>query len=299
MIPSMSRRSWIGLSSAALLGCQKRKAPTAAAPKPIPVAQELQAGPFSVRVPDDWTKTAVISKVPMHALYTAEEWKQTQTDAHFVLKPGYHNRPLHWAIRLPAATPEGIEFNLEDADGDPAAAQILIHKSDEWGSIMTDGSVDREKSAGLLAALRKQMDEAAKSGDDLVSPAFMDAHLGFRTMKKRLNFNGGHGIRMLAQWMIEPDLMRKGRLHYLFLGMSDDDTCQIIATFPISLPGLPEEDTGEHLGHSIKRYEEFTQNFDAYDKDAVAWLEQHASEITPSLDALDEMLKSLVVRHWE
>jgi hypothetical protein len=300
MIPSMSRRSWIGLSSAALLGCQKRKAPTAAAPKPIPVAQELQAGPFSVRVPDDWTKTAVISKVPMHALYTAEEWKQTQTDAHFVLKPGYHNRPLHWAIRLPAATPEGIAIDPDEANDDPVAAQILIHKADEWGSILTDGTVGREKSAGMLDNLRKQIDVAAEGNGDVKSPAFVDGSLGFTSLKKRLDFYGGHGIRMLAQWMIEPDLMRKGRLHYLFLGMSDDDTCQIIATFPLSLPGLPGEDAEtEHLGRSLKRYEEFSQNADAYEKDAVAWLEQHAGEITPSLDTLDEMLKSLVVRRWE
>jgi hypothetical protein len=300
MIPSMNRRSWIGLSSAALLGCQKRKAPTAAAPKSIPDAQEVHAGPFSVRVPEDWAKTAVIKQVPMHPLYTAEEWKQTRTEKDFVLKPGYHNRPLHWAIRLPAATPEGIEIHPDEADDDAVAAQILIHKADEWGSIMTDGSEGREKSAGMLAALRKQMEEATKGGDDLVSPAFMDAHLGFRIMKKRLDFYGGHGVRMLAQWMIEPNLMRKGELHYLFVGMSEDNTCQIIATFPLSLPGLPGDDhEAEHLGRSLKRYDELNQNSEAYEKDATEWLERHAAEITPRLDTLDEMLKSLVARRWE
>ena len=294
----MSRRSWIGLSSAALLGCRERQAPAAETPKPHPVARGLRAGPFSIRVPEEWAKTAVIKQVPMHPLYTAEEWKQTQTDQHFVLKPGYHNRPLHWAIRLPAATPQGIAIHLGEADDDAVAAQILIHKADEWGSIMTDGSVGREKSAGMLATLRKQIDEAARGGDDLVSPAFMDAHLAYRIMKKRLDFNGGHG--MLAQWMIEPNLMRRGELHYLFLGMSDDNSCQIIATCPLSLPGLPGDDhEAEHLGRSLKRYEELSQNSDAYDKDAGAWLEQHAAEITPDLEKLDGMLKSLVAQRWE
>ncbi|HEY1122442.1 MAG TPA: hypothetical protein VGE67_12610, partial [Haloferula sp.] len=251
-------------------------------------------------VPEGWAKTAIIKRVPMHPLYTAKDWKRMQTDKYFVLKPSYHTRPLHWAIRLPAATPEEIAVHPDEADSDPTAAQILIHKADEWGSIMTDGTVGREKSAKLLGALRKHMDEATKGSDDLDSPAFMDAHLGFRIMKKRLDFDGGHGVRMIAQWMIEPNLMRKGELHYLFLGMSDDNTCQIIATFPLALPGLPGDDEeAEHLGRSLKRYEELTQNLDAYDKDATTWLEQHAAEITPSLDTLDEMLKSLVVRRWE
>lgn len=299
MIPTLSRRSWIGLSTAALCGCREQKSTAAAAPKAAPATQELHAGPFSVRVPNTWAETAVIKKVPMRPLYTAKEWKEVPT-GDFVLKPGYYNRPMHWAIRLPAATPAGIPIDLENADDDPAAAQILIHQANEWGSIMMDGTEGREKSAEMLSTLRQQMDGAAKGGDDLVSPAFMDAHLGYRIMKKRLDFEGGHGVRMLAQWMIEPDLMRKGRLHYLFLGMSDDNTCQIIATFPLDLPSLPGEDAEtEHLGRSLKRYEEFSQNSDAYDKDAVAWLTQHAAEITPSLETLDGMLKSLVVRRWE
>ena len=57
--------------------------------------------------------------------------------------------------------------------------------------------------------------------------------------------------------------------------------------------------TEDHLGRSTSRYEDLTQGLDAYEKDATAWLEQHASEITPSLETLDEMLKSLVVRRWE
>ena len=82
--------------------------------------------------------------------------------------------------------------------------------------------------------------------------------------------------------------------------MSDDDTCQIIATFPVHLPGLPDgEPEAEHLGHSMKRYEELSRDLDAYESDAKAWLEQHAAELSPGLDVLDDMMRSLVVRHWE
>ncbi|MEK7948931.1 hypothetical protein [Luteolibacter soli] len=236
----------------------------------------------------------------MHPLYTAEEWKQTQTDQQFILKPSYYNRPLHWAIRLPAATPSGIPIEPENADDDSEAAQILIHKADEWGSIMTDGTVGREKPDKSLGTLRKQIDEAATGDGDVSSPAFVDGSAGFPTLKKRLEFDGGHGIRTVTQWLFENDLMRKGRLHYLFVGMSDDNTCQIIATFPITLPGLPDDSPdAEHLGRSSRREEDLSQNFEAYCTEAEAWLATHAAEITPGLQTLDDMIRSLVVRRWE
>jgi hypothetical protein len=236
----------------------------------------------------------------MHPLYTAEQWQQTKTDDHFVLKPSYFIRPLHWAIRLPAATPEGIEIHLAHADDDPTAAQILIHKADEWESIMTDGIEGREKSAGMLSTLRKEIDGAIEGDGSVDSPAFVDGGPGFVALKKRLEFDGGHGVRMINQWLFENDLMRKGRLHYLFVGMSDDNTCQIIATFPITLPGLPDDSPdSEHLGRSVRRWEELSKDYEAYCTEAEAWLAKHAAEITPNLETLDEILKSLVVSRWE
>ena len=306
MIPTISRRSWIGLSSAALLGCEERKSPAAAAQKPAPasVEQKLQAGPFSVDVPSAWKDSARIEKVPARPLYTPEEWKNVQAQERegavpAVSKPDYGIRPQHWAVRLPAALPPGFPDPAMDAGDNPTAPQILIHKAAEWSSILQDGLDGRDKSTTFVRSLRDRLDAEIAGQTTDCAPAFMDAHLGFRALKRRLDFDGGHGIRMLAQWMIEPDFMRKGRLHYLFLGMSDDDSCQIIATFPASLPGLPGEDSEEHLGRSFKRYEEFSQNADSYERDAVAWLEQHAAEVTPSLDTLDKMLESLVVRRWE
>lgn len=305
MIPTWTRRSWLGLSGFALLGCKERKSPAGAKSTAASAAPLLKAGPFSVTVPDAWTTSAVVEKVEMQPLYSSEERKSRDSSEDSPpprgsLKPGYFNRPQHWAIRLPAATPEGIPIDPKSPGDDPTAAQILIHKSDEWDVVFAETTKPDPKSRFQLPRLRSDMEAALTKDDNWhVSPAAMDAGLAFECLKRRLDFDGGHGIRMIVQWVIEPEIMRKGQLHYLFLGMSDDDSCQIIATFPINLPGLPEADETEHLGRSIKRYQELTQNHDAYEKDAKAWLEQHAAEITPSLDTLDEMLKSLVVRHWE
>jgi hypothetical protein len=260
-----------------------------------------------VSVPGEWANTAVVEKVEMVPVYTAEERKSSPTPDNLdfapegTRKPGYFNRPQHWAIRLPAATPPGIPVDLKSAGDDPTAAQILIHKADEWEVVFANATKPDPESRFQVRRLRSDMEAAFAKGNNWhLSPAFMDASLSFECLKRRLDFKGGHGIRMIVQWTIEPELMRKGPLHYLFLGMSDDDTCQIIATFPVSLPGLPDEyDEAEHLGRGTSRFEEFVQNYDAYQIDAIAWLEQHAMEITPSLDALDEMLQSLAVRRWE
>lgn len=214
------------------------------------------------------------------------------------MKPGYSCRPQHWAIRIPAALPEGVEFDLKNAGGDPTAPQILIHKADEWKVTPTDGEHMDPSNEGQLGSMREKMDAALTRDDPHLSPAYMDASLEFMCLKRRIDFTGGHGIRLVAQWTIESELMRQGQLHYLFLGMSDDNSCQIIATFPVSLPGLPKPADSEHLGRNTKDYAKFSKDYDAYIEDEKKWLTQHLDEITPSIRSLDAMMQSLVASHW-
>jgi hypothetical protein len=258
----------------------------------------LKAGDFSVTVPENWKATAVVEKVPLKPLYTEAEWKGHQEDPQLTYKPSYENRPEHWALRFPAASPKGIELDLANAGDDPTAAQILIHKASEWPMVFTDGKHEEPRTRNTLKGLRQRMDAALEKDDPHLSPAFADAAQAFMCLKRRIDFDGGHGVRMLAQWTIEPQLLRRGELQYFFFGMSDDDSCQIIATFPVLLPGLPTGESTEHLGRSLVKYEKFTRNFGAYIKEATTWLEQHAGEITPGLDPLDAVMKSLIVRRW-
>ena len=258
----------------------------------------IEAGPFVVTVPVKWSKTAIIEKVPIQPLYSRENWKTYQDNEQYGLKPAYICRPQHWAIRLPEALPGGISFDRANAGDNSTAPQILIHKADEWSVAFTDGEHEKIKAANILRSLRESMDAAMIHDNPRLSPAYMDASLEFMCLKRRLDFSGGHGIRLVAQWTIEPDLMRFGDLHYLFLGMSDDNSCQIIATFPLNLPGLPISGVMSHLGRDSHNYVEFSKGYDEYVKDAKKWLEQHADEITPSIQTLDGMMQSLVARRW-
>jgi hypothetical protein len=288
----MKRREWFQLIGTALAGAPQ------AVGKTVATDGVLKAGEFSISVPEKWKATALIEKVPSKPLYTEAEWKAHQADPQMSYKPSYENRPEHWALRFPAASPKGIELDLANAGDDPTASQILIHKASEWPMILTDGKHEEPGTRNTLKGLRERMDAALVKDDRQLSPAFADASQTFMCLKQRLDFDGGHGVRMLAQWTIEPQLLRRGELQYFFFGMSDDDSCQILATFPVILPGLPTGESTEHLGRSLAKYEQFTRNFAAYSKEATTWLGQHAGEITPGLDQLDAVIKSLVARRW-
>lgn len=324
---NLDRRSWLYLAGATLCGCKSRQsslprqrqetevsenfvragAQVDSSPKmPAKLTKtRLQAGSFSVEVLPGWQDRARVRKIPARPLYAPGEWHQVQAGERdgiltAFLKPHFGNRPEHWAIELPAALPSGIKVEPTDDGDNPTAPQILIHKADGWSAIFRDGTDGRDTSPEILKAMRDRMDAVIRGSDVDPVPAEMDGALVFPCLKKRLDFDGGHGVRLIAQWAIEPDLMRKGLLHYLFVGMSDDDTCQIIATFPINLGGVPKEGRdAEHLGKSTSRHQELSQGFDSYQRDAVAWLEKHANSIDPGLNHLDEMLQSLVVRRWE
>lgn len=258
----------------------------------------LQAGPFTVAVPSEWFKTAIVENIPLRSLYSTAAWKKYQGDKRNSLKADYGIRPQHWALRFSAALPKGILFDPKSAGDDETAPQILIHKAAQWDVALTDGVHETISHDLSLQSLRKSMDGMLTKDDHHPSPVLMDASLYFQCLKRRIEFKGGHGVRLVAQWTIEPELMRFKSLHYLFLGMSDDGSCQIIATFPLSLEGLPSDDDKEHLGWSMNRYGELSKSFNRYEAEAKRWVEARVEKINPSLNALDAMMGSLVAPRW-
>jgi hypothetical protein len=287
----MKRRAWLQLAPLLLAGCER---------SPKDSATVLQAGPFTVAVPPDWATSAIIEKRAIHPVYSAEDWSAFKADASFALKPEYGNRPQHWALRFPAASLRGSEFDAEAAGHDPLAPQILIHKADEWAAAFTDGVHETPSGSEVIDRLRSELEEAKEGAAASRPPGFVDASMDFASLRKQLNFSGGSGVRLICQWGWEPDLIRRGRLHYLFWGLSDDGSCQVTATFPLDhsdLPGDAAED--EHLGRSVSRYEELERGWKAYAEEASAWIAQNAGGFSPGLETLDGILQSLQIRSWE
>jgi hypothetical protein len=261
--------------------------------------ETISAGPFRVTVPTKYAKGAVVERVAPAPLYTSDEWETAKRDPSRVLKPHYGNRPQHWAIRLPSAAPAWYESDLKTAGEDPTAPQILIHKADEWSAVFRDGKVDAAEAAEDMQSMRTQFALLVEQPDRLPwSPAAVSG--GFSVLVKAIRFNGGTGVRGVKQSLIEHDLLVRGRLHYIFLGLSHDGTCQIIATFPLDLTGLPDDSMeASHLGYSRRDYERLCREFDTYGDAAEQWLTANANQITPKLEVLDAVMAGLVVTHWE
>jgi hypothetical protein len=248
----------------------------------------------------------IVEKWPICPLYTPKQWRQYQaslvggktrtSELPYPYKPQYYNRPAHWAICFPQLVLSGEKFDRAMAGDDPVAPQILIHRTAEWTAIMEDGKFDPAAGKQKIRALREMVDQK----DPYRSPVLSDTKLACVSAKKALHFTGGHGFRVLAQRVVEADVLRRGQLHYLFLGISDDGSCQIVATFPLDLPGLPRDtDDASHLGFGTKRYEEFQNQYSRYENAARRWLEKNVDKTTPPVLELDRMISSLVVRRWE
>jgi hypothetical protein len=172
--------------------------------------------------------------------------------------------------------------------------------ADAGASACVDGKVDAAAAKRFVAKMRKDLALWLKQPVNRISPGYMDASTEFDCLEKKIAFEGGSGVRGILQWNIEPELVRRGGLHDLFLGLSDDGSCQIIATFPLDLPGLPDDSPdAKHLGYSTKEYEKISKEFKTYEAAVKKWLSSHANEITPKLEELDAMMASLVVKRWE
>lgn len=101
--------------------------------------------------------------------------------------------------------------------------------------------------------MRKALALWVKQPVDGISPGYMDAATRFDCLKKQIQFEGGSDVRGIVQWNMEPKLARRDQLHYLLLGLSEDESCQITATFSLDLPGLPDDSwEATHLGYSTK-----------------------------------------------
>jgi hypothetical protein len=263
----MKRRTCLQLAPAAILGLGRGNAAETV---------RLTAGPFSVSVPSEWEATAVIEKVPFHLEGP---------------KLGFTDRPQHWALRFPAAIlPRkdiGKDVNL--------APQILIHKAEEWSTRFSPEIPGHDR----IERLRAELDAGIAGAFPRNYPGFGDGALNFISVKKELAFQGGKGLRIVCECKYDNDFVRREGLMYLFCGLSDDNTCQVLALFPLDHPDLPTRSQKEHLGRRLGPDGELGDEFLSYQADAIQWLKALSNGFSPSLATLDGVVESLSARHWE
>ncbi len=103
---------------------------------------------------------------------------------------------------------------------------------------------------------------------------------------KRLSFDGGQGVRYLAQLGQGPAPINNQELFYTFQGLTDDGEHYVAAILPITHPSLPAS------AASVPTADDFAQ----YLSDTTEALNvQPDASFQPSLGELDALMQSLSV----
>jgi hypothetical protein len=289
----LTRRQWL-LSTPAFAGANALRAESIQ-------PQLIKAGPFSIQCPAGWAESVVAEKVPTNPLYTHEQWLAFKANPANQLKPSYPNRPEHWAIRFPKlATSDTVP--LSRFNGSVNAPQVFIHHTIDWAGILDTRNASESNRRDGINVLRAEFEKMLSQPKSFRVPLLvLEGAFEFVSLQRILKFSGGQGVRMVTQCDIEATLLCRERFQYLFVGMSDDDSCYIVASFPLKLEELPSgrDENAKHIGFDLTDYDHLLRNFEKYQTQAVQWLAQREDLIEPKLTALDTMIESLRAVTWE
>ncbi len=239
----------------------------------------LEAGAFALSVPRDWSEGAVVQKVGLVS------YPDFGPDV--PVKKGFSYRPSHWAFRFPALIDEPQSHaDTSDWNHFLQFPQVMIHKSAEWADVL-------RQPISAITGPPSELRELGLSELKLRVFPHMSGQASFVCLHREIDFRGGRGIRLIFEHSYELGIM--GNLTYFFAGISHDETCQVIATIPVTVPGL---DGREHLGWSMDRYAELERDFADYEKAAVNWLAERQQQMVPSLADLDSVMQSLQAVTW-
>jgi hypothetical protein len=140
-------------------------------------------------------------------------------------------------------------------------------------------------------------------GDGIPYIDFVDAHQAFQAHAQYLDFQNGRGIFFLTQYVFEPTVINNQELTYIFQGLTNDGKYYVSATFPVSAPVLPDNDS-EESSQKDRLYDsacltcpQYGPRNRAYLKSITRKLESlPPQQFQPKLTAFDATLRSLRVQ---
>lgn len=235
------------------------------------------------------------------------------------------SQPLTPTEALPAATYEGVSFNLvpaiaqgvspstiPEALGDPANAfpgevhpaylefifneytltgtfhkpQLLVYPAKQYAVI--DPS-----AAQIILKLEQILDDKPAEVDSLPFLPLWNAAQFMQAKIKYLDFQNGAGVRFLTQYGQAAWPINNKDMFYTFQGLTSDGNWYVAAIFPAAHPSLPYDDQTVPGGDAAT----FAENFSDYLAQIEPQLSTLADEsFTPDLAALDRLVQSLQVK---
>lgn len=124
---------------------------------------------------------------------------------------------------------------------------------------------------------------------------WQDASSPIHSHVKYVPFKNGSGVRFVATYQIEPEVISNDGLVYTMQGLSADGKYYVSAFIPVTTRSLPNKsDAGTW---SKEKYEEFSNKFSEYSAKEKAKLDRlSGASFSPSLTELDSIIESLKVQ---
>lgn len=218
-------------------------------------------------------------------LYDAQARKDLAADPLMSLKPDFSNMPEHLWVDLSTCYPGQAGFG--------AALRIL--PVEPYLHIYDNSDDDKESAPQQeLARLQQWLAGGAQSMQDWPFLPYVDMHARHSTQQQTLHFGqGGHGIRVLAQFVPDDGFAWADRFDYIFQGLSDDGVYFVLLTVPLRIDGLANDDAKEHLGFSDSEVFENRDSYRRYEKAVARLFDTGAVHVRPAPAALDELILSL------
>jgi len=201
------------------------------------------------------------------------------------------------AVADPNATPWEIapdylkftltNYQLQDKFHQP---RIFVYPAETYAQLQPGvaESIKRIKMLTTGAPLSKEL---------MPSVVFFNAGQLISSKMEVLTFQGGSGIRFLAEYAQYPATINNHELTYLFEGLTSDGKYYILAILPITAPILAETDKPDAIvpaggvpipadtGPNETYYTDITDKLNML----------AADDFQPSLSALDALVRSIVV----
>ena len=197
------------------------------------------------------------------------------------------------------AAPEHIEFRMDGYNvpaGSFSEIHVRVYPAQEYAAANDGANIGLQRLQGLLSS-----PSVVPTNSTLPQVPYFNAASMFAAQIKRIDFQSGHGLRMITQYGQAVGPIANNGTFYHFQGLTSDGKYYIIAVLPIRASFLQNgNDPSSPLpaggipfpGHNLSGPKYFDDYFKAItDKfDATA-----PDQFSPSLAALDALVQSLKV----
>ena len=201
-----------------------------------------------------------------------------------ILKPWYLNMPEHWQI--------GYAPCMGQAQ-DPGAPAVRLFRLDDFPGIYLARPLQNDDPVfgKQRESLRDWIERGLKRGLPRSSLLYLDASPDFGVLDKPIEFEGGHGRRVLLRYAFERDLLIN--ISYEFQGLSTDGRHYLHFEIPLAFDHLAKRDDPSHLGYTLDDVYADPNLHAEYLQAVSKLIVEHEKEIRPAIAELDRIVASI------